>query len=318
MNSRTLNDLFTLVMIIMVVINTINMGAQLDIEIIKEVFKKPVGPIVGIVSQFGFMPLFSFFIGWLITDDMLFRLGLFVLGCCPGGTGSNFWTLLLHGDINMSITMTFMSTILALGFMPLWIFTLGPCLTGSELVMPFKELVGSLFMLILPTALGMWIRWRWGKVAKIMEKIIVPFTLLTVLFIFTVGIYINLFIFILMTPTMFLAGFIIAITGYIFGAGLAKIFKLPMGQITAVAIETSFQNGSIAFILLKISLPEPFGELAAVAPVAQLMVTGLPLWIIFFAIRIYLRCFRTTPKDSEDDYQKDYKMVETSERGKEV
>ena len=73
MNDRTLNDLFTLIMIIMVVVNTINMGAQLDIEIIKTVFKKPIGPTVGIISQFGFMPLFSFFIGWVITEDKLFR-----------------------------------------------------------------------------------------------------------------------------------------------------------------------------------------------------------------------------------------------------
>ena len=48
------------------------------------------------------------------------------------------------------------------------------------------------------------------------------------------------------------------------------------------------------------------------------MVTGLPLWIIFFAIKIYIKCFKKTPKDSEDDYQKDYKMVDTSERGKVV
>ena len=61
----------------------------------------------------------------LLSDLLNSRLGLFVLGCSPGGTGSNFWTLLLDGDINMSITMTFMSTMLALGFMPLWIFTLG-------------------------------------------------------------------------------------------------------------------------------------------------------------------------------------------------
>ena len=141
MNDLTLNNLFTLIMIVMVVVNTVNMGAQLDIEIIKEVFKKPIGPFVGFLSQFGFMPLFSFFIGWVITEDklfrclnlcifspvnvILFRLGLFVLGCCPGGTGSNFWTLLLNGDINMSITMTFLSSILALVFMPIWIFLLG-------------------------------------------------------------------------------------------------------------------------------------------------------------------------------------------------
>ena len=74
MSDRALNDLFTLIMILMVVVNTINMGAQLDIEIIKQVFRKPIGPFVGFVCQFGFMPLFSYFIGWAITDDMLFRL----------------------------------------------------------------------------------------------------------------------------------------------------------------------------------------------------------------------------------------------------
>ena len=68
------------------------------------------------------------------------------------------------------------------------------------------------------------------------------------------------------------------------GASLSWAFQLELEQITAVAIETSFQvslkiasntfnlsfqNGSIAFILLKMSFEEPLGELAAVAPVAQ-------------------------------------------------
>ena len=52
------------------------------------------------------------------------------------------------------------------------------------------------------------------------------------------------------------------------------IFRLEIPQITAVSIETAFQNGGIAFILLRLSLPEPFGDLASVAPVAQLMITG--------------------------------------------
>ena len=163
----------------------------------------------------------------------------------------------------------------------------------------------------------MWIRWRWSKAAKILDKIIVPFTLLTVLFILTAGVYINLFIFLLMTPAMFLAGFIVAITGYLFGGGLAKLFKLTRGQIIAVAIETSFQNGSIAFILLKISLAEPYGDLAAVAPVAQLMVTGLPLWLVFFALKFYQKCIKKTAKDQDLDQERgrdkdfDYEKVET-------
>ena len=42
-------------------------------QITVKVFKKPVGPLVGFVSQFLFMPLFSFLVGWVITDDYLFR-----------------------------------------------------------------------------------------------------------------------------------------------------------------------------------------------------------------------------------------------------
>lgn len=308
-NEATLNDIFTLILIIMVVVNTVNMGAQLDLEIVKAVLKKPIGPMVGFVSQFVFMPLFSFFVGWLMSSDPMFRLGLFVLGCCPGGTGSNFWTLLLDGDINLSITMTFFSTILALGMMPLWIFLMGPLLsdavTEGDLVIPFTDLIVSLFMLILPVALGMWIRWRWVKAAKFMEKIIVPFTLLTVIFVFTAGVYINLFIFQLITGKMVGAGFVVAISGYLFGAGLSWMFRLNWAQITAVSVETAFQNGNIAFVLLKLSFKnnEPYGELSALAPVAQLLVTGSPLWVLLGIWKLYQKCIKKkTVKDEPIKY----------------
>ena len=56
---RTLQNLFTIIMTIMVTINSVNMGGQLDLQVIKEVFKKPIGPVVGLISQFLFMPLVS-------------------------------------------------------------------------------------------------------------------------------------------------------------------------------------------------------------------------------------------------------------------
>ena len=158
-------------------------------------------------------------------DSPLFRLGLFVLGCCPGGTGSNFWCLLLNGDINLSITMTFISTVAALGMMPLWLLLLGSTISEGELVIPYIQLISTLLMLVIPITLGMWIRYRFEKGAKIMKAIIVPMTLLTVLFIFTAGIYINLFIFMLMTWKMVAGGFLCAFGGYLFGAILAWLCR---------------------------------------------------------------------------------------------
>jgi len=81
-----------------------------------------------------------------MTDDTLFRLGLFVLGCSPGGTGSNFWCILLKGDINLSITMTFISTVAALGMMPFWLWALGRFLTSDSLKIPFGRLFMSLVL----------------------------------------------------------------------------------------------------------------------------------------------------------------------------
>lgn len=54
-----------------------------------------------------------------------------------------------------------------------------------------------------------------------------------------------------------------------------------------MAIETAFQNGSLAFIVLKVSLPQPYGDLSTVAPVAQLVITAIPLWIILGAYKAY-------------------------------
>ena len=134
-----------------------------------------------------------------------------------------------------------------------------------------------------------------------MDKIIVPFTLLTVLFFFTAGVYINLYLFKLMTPQMVASGFIVCGAGYIFGGGLAWAFRLNWAQIKAVSIETAFQNGSLAFISLKVSLPAPYGDLSTVAPVAQIIITTIPLWIMLGVFKLWQkviqpRCF---PKDNQ-------------------
>ena len=105
-------------------------------------------------------------------DNPLFRLGLFVLGCCPGGTGSNFWCLLLNGDINLSITMTFISTVAALGMMPFWLLILGTTISDdTDLKIPYIQLISTLLTLIVPISLGMWIRHRYSALALVVSKI---------------------------------------------------------------------------------------------------------------------------------------------------
>ena len=61
-------------MIIMAVLNTINMGCALDMQIVKQNILRPVGPIVGFISQFTFMPLVRIQINqlWKLCKEMYF------------------------------------------------------------------------------------------------------------------------------------------------------------------------------------------------------------------------------------------------------
>lgn len=52
-------DVVTGVMAALVAFNYINMGVQLDLHCIGKVLKKPIGPVIGFVCQFLFMPVVS-------------------------------------------------------------------------------------------------------------------------------------------------------------------------------------------------------------------------------------------------------------------
>ena len=51
----------------------------------------------------------------ILKMDPSFGIGLISLSCAPGGGSSNSWTILLGGEVNLSLTMTFLSLVLALG-----------------------------------------------------------------------------------------------------------------------------------------------------------------------------------------------------------
>ncbi|KAF8782651.1 Sodium/bile acid cotransporter like protein [Argiope bruennichi] len=156
---KAISRAFTASVATLVSLNYINMGCALDLSVVKAVLKKPIAPSIGFVSQYAVMPL----------------LGLFTFGCSPGGGASNMWTVLLNGNLNLSLTMTFISNLAALGMMPLWLFTLGRSLF-SEIAteVPFKNILLSLVSMLIPLAIGLAFQKWLPRVAKFCRKILAP------------------------------------------------------------------------------------------------------------------------------------------------
>jgi sodium/bile acid cotransporter 3/5 len=194
---RVIDQLFTYSVIILVSILYINFGAALNLQTITDIIRRPIGPLICFICQFIMMPLISYGLGYvLFPTSHEMALGLFFTGISPGGGASNMWTLILGGNINLSIAMTTISTIAAFGMMPLWIFTLGKSIfERAKLGVPYRKIFTMAFGLVIPLGIGLLIQKFFPRFARFLVRILKPVSMILILFIIIFAIVTNFYIF---------------------------------------------------------------------------------------------------------------------------
>lgn len=254
---------------LMIFVIMLGMGASLTLDDFRAVARKPRGVLIGFISQFGLMPFIAFALATILNLHPAFAISLILIGCLPGGTTSNMFTYFARGSVALSISMTTASTILAIVMMPilLKLYTAGFTgqitadmqATGSaaEFVIPVKNIISSLVLVLVPVVMGMILRRKspdWAKTAEDTAGfvgIIVILYLLGTAFIRHGGLF-------LQTPVEVYIGAIgIGIAGFFFGYWMSRLFGMfPLFQ-RAISLETGIQNGPIAFAVILLSFTEP-------------------------------------------------------------
>eukprot|EP00092_Neocalanus_flemingeri_P002795 GFUD01002992.1.p1 GENE.GFUD01002992.1~~GFUD01002992.1.p1 ORF type:complete len:451 (+),score=87.44 GFUD01002992.1:40-1392(+) len=243
----------------------INFGCALDLNVMKEVLRKPIGPAIGLVSQFIFMPLCSFALGYIFPwSSPEMRLGLFVTGTSPGGGASNIWTIMFGGNLDLSVTMTAVSTFAAFFMMPFWIYVLGEVIIdGTQIVIPYMKITTYAVMLVVPLMIGVSIRKCLPKVADFMVKIMKPLALFLIIFILVCGIWSQFFMIKLIDWKIAVVGFALPWLGFAFGCLFSKLCRRERKDIIAIAVETGIQNTGMAIFMLWFTLDHPAGIVSA-------------------------------------------------------
>ena len=139
---------------IMMIVIMFGMGAGLTWRDFFSALKKPQGLIIGVLCQFGLMPLIAFSLGILLQLPPAAAFGLLIMGCVPGGTTSNIFTYFSKGDLALSIMMTVASALTAVVVTPLLLFFYGQKVLSSTLQVPFEDISLTLFVLLIPVAVG--------------------------------------------------------------------------------------------------------------------------------------------------------------------
>jgi len=254
---------------LMIFVIMLGMGASLTPDDFKAVFRKPKGVFIGFLSQFGFMPLIAFTLATVLNLPPYFAIALILVGCLPGGTTSNMFTYFSRGSVALSISMTTASTVVAIFMMPLLLklYTVGftnqineaMLATGGEagFIIPTGNIISSLILVLVPVAIGMFIRYKspdWAKTAEdtagFMGMIVILYLVGTA-FVRHGGL-------LLRTPTEVYVGAItLGLLGFLFGFYLSRMVGLPPIFQRAVSLETGIQNGPLAFAVILLSFQEP-------------------------------------------------------------
>lgn len=283
----TVDRMFTTSVIILVSIIFINFGCALDVNSLKQAILRPIGPVIGLLIHFVVLPLVSFGLGELLfPEHRALRLGLFFTGISPAGGASNIWTYSLGGNLNLSVTMTAVSTLASFALIPFWVFTLGQFIfADGPIGVPYSKIMTSAVGLVVPLVIGYIIQVYCKRLASIMVRILKPFSALLIVFIVVFATVTNLYLFKLFTWQILVAGIGLPLIGYLAGLLLGCVSNQSKEDIIAISIETGVQNTGIAIFLLRFCLPQPAADLTTVAPVAVALMTPLPLLLLMFLIK---------------------------------
>jgi len=258
----------------------LGMGATLSADSFRQLLRHPAPAFIGLASQYGWMPLIALALALALNLPPPIALGLMIMGCVAGGSVSNFFTYIARGDLSLSVSMTVISTLTGFVMIPLLLSIYAAPLIGqsgsSDLQIPYGKIVVTLLAIIVPVALGIVLRSRSPVWAGRMERggSIAGFAMI---FIIVAGVLFRHGDVLMQTDArVYLAGLLLAPTGFVIGYLSSSAMGLASAQRRAVALETGSQNTPLALAIILLSFPAEVQSEIMIVPLLY-GVTVVPL-----------------------------------------
>ncbi|XP_074492264.1 sodium/bile acid cotransporter 4 [Sebastes fasciatus] len=284
----------------------LGLGCTVEVSQLGEHIRRPVGVLLALLCQFVIMPLVAFLLALAFSLDDVAAMAVLLCGCCPGGNLSNIMSLLVHGEMNLSIVMTISSTLLALVLMPLclWIYSRAWINTPVVNLMPFGAIILTLCSTLIPIGLGVMLRYRYTRVADIVLKVSLWSLLITLILLFILtGAMLGPELLSTIPPSVYVVAILMPLCGYAAGYGLAVLFELPPSSCRSVSLETGCQNVQLCTAILKLAFPPQLMGGMYMFPLLYALFQAAEAGIFILAYRMYRKKVLHKPdpmRDGED------------------
>ncbi|MET1411772.1 bile acid:sodium symporter [Roseibium sp. HPY-6] len=236
----------------MIFVIMLGMGASLTPRDFYLALRRPYGLGIGIVSQFGFMPLIGFLMTLAFALPAPIALGLLIVSCMPGGTTSNIFTYFSKGNLALSVLMTVSSTVFGVVLIPLVLLLYASAL---DLTIPRENIIATLLILLIPVGVGMTLRRFNANAGAVTEFFGSILALVFIAFIALSWIPRNWQFLLSTAPSTYFVAIMLGVFGIAIGYLFARALKLHPRNARTVALETGIQNAPLAIAIIVITFP---------------------------------------------------------------
>ena len=265
----------------------------LGIDITKKAFTdiahNPKAVLLGMIGQIVILPIIAFLTAWLLKLPPVYFMGLVLVACCPGGSSSNVFTMLVKGNVALSVTLTALSSIITLFTLPVimeFVTNTVSNMSGVKIELPVgKLIIQNIILLLVPLFAGSQFKHFCPeaavKVSKFLSKLAFPalMILAAVFFLqYRKEIADNF-------ASLGLSAAMLIVLAMACSSGISRIGKFKDATRRTIVIEVGMQNAAQAITIASSPFIFNNGEMALPAICYALLMNVILLTYVYFIRR---------------------------------
>jgi len=280
---------------VMMMVIMLGMGASLTFKDFAIALRKPAGVAIGLVTTYVLTPVLGYTLALTLQLPPAYAVGLILMACLPGGTTSNIFNYFSKGVLSLSILMTVVSTLFAVLLVPITLGILSSGIEG-EWKIPPGNVAQVLFVLLVPTLIGMLLR-KWNaNVGAIIEMIGGALGIVVILFLMISWVPRN-YTLLATTPWQVYFGAIgLGVFGFGVGYVFARLVRQDRRRARTIALETGIQNGPLGVLIVLLTFSGTQQQEVLLIPVLY----SLFIVLTSTAVTVWFRRITTREEQARD------------------
>jgi BASS family bile acid:Na+ symporter len=240
------------------VLGLVMFGVALELRVddFKAALRTPRALALGLLGHHVLFPAMTYGLISLMQPEPSIALGMLLVASCPAGHVSNFLVNYSLGNTALSVSISALSTVLALIMTPLNFAFWGhlhPITTSlmQEIAINPREMLEVIVTLLgLPLVLGMGVAHRFPGFAHRVKKPMKWISLLILMGFIGGALVANLKPFMMFVHMVVGVVFVHNLMAFVTGYGLATLVKLPERDRRAITFEMGIQNSGLGLLLI--------------------------------------------------------------------